>query len=159
MPPMKDGSWPEKKTYFFGTVEDFDIALFFKLLSHPVYSKKHWNYHFDFLLCICAHCVHMLQLCNISFHILQKSGYYKIIWNTDSWQAAICDWMKQNNPLHQDKPSLFIYLVENTEFAQLSCERGTKLKTPQDCKTALTSHFLMILVLILILILIMGESP
>ena len=105
MPPMKDGSWQEIFFIFLGTVEDFDIALFFKLLSHPVYSKKHWNYHFDFLLCICAHCVHMLQLCNISFHILQKTGYhYKIIWNTDSWQAAVCDWTKQNNPLHQDKP-------------------------------------------------------
>ena len=32
MPPMKDGSWPEKKKI--GTVEDFDIALFFELLSH-----------------------------------------------------------------------------------------------------------------------------
>ena len=148
-----------------GTVEDFDIALFFELLSHrSSVQEKHWNYHFDFLLCICAHCVHMLQLCNISFHILQKTGYYKIIWNTDSWQAAVCDWTKQNNPLHQDKPGLFIYLVENTEFAQLSCERGTKLKTPQECKTALTSQFpiflmILVLILILILILIMGESP
>ena len=149
MPPMKDGAWLEKKLIFSGRLKIL-ILLYLANYYHidPVYSI-HWNYHFDFLLCICAHCVHMLQLCNISFHILQKSGYYKIIWNTDSWQAAVCDWMKQNNPLHQDKPSLFIFLVENTEFAQLSCERGTKHRK----SAKLPSIFLMILVLI------RGQSP
>ena len=163
MPPMKDGSWPEKKLIFWGRLKIL-ILLYLSNYYHIQYTAKHWNYHFDFLLCICAHCVHMLQLCNISFHILQKIGYYKIIWNADSWQAAVCDWMQQNNPLHQDKPGLFIYLVENTEFAQLSCERGTKLKTPQECKTALTSQFsiflmILVLILILILVLIRGQSP